>query len=104
VLELRADRDCDVYVVGRRSSPHVQDIRDFLTRNRVSFGWVDIDHHPLVRALGARVPEGLRLPVFVYGDGSLSEWPAGDDDAAYTIARVQLAERVGLHTRPDKDL
>ena len=104
VLELTADRDGDVFVVGRRSSPHVQDLRDFLTRNRVTFGWVDIDHHPLVPALGAHVPEGLRLPVFVYADGSVSEWPAGDDEAAYTLARAQLAERVGLHTRPDKDL
>ena len=50
----------------------------------MTFGWVDIDHHPLVPALGAHVPEGLRLPVFVYADGSVSEWPAGDDEAAYT--------------------
>lgn len=57
VLELTADSDGDVFVVGRRSSPHVQDLRDFLTRNRVTFGWVDIDHHPLVPALGAHVPE-----------------------------------------------
>ncbi len=105
MTEVTADRERDVYLVGRRHSPHVQDLRDFLSRNRVAFGWVDLDHDPLVRALGARVPDGLRLPVFVDADGSVSEWPAGDDDrTAYNLARAQLAERVGLHTRPDKDL
>ena len=70
----------DAYLVGRRHSPHVQDLRDFLGRNRVPFGWVDLDRDPLVRALGARVPDGLRLPVFVGADGSVTEWPGGDDD------------------------
>jgi thioredoxin reductase (NADPH) len=66
---------------------------------------VDLDHDPLVRALGARVPDGLRLPVFVYADGSVTAWPAGDDDERnFAVARSQLAERVGLHTRPDKEL
>ena len=105
MIELTADRQSEVYLVGWRHSPHVQDLRDFLSRNRVAFGWVDLDHDPLVRALGARVPDGLHLPVFVYADGSVSDWPAGDDDqTAYNLARAQLSERVGLHTRPDKDL
>ena len=105
MIELTADRESDVYLVGRRHSPHVQDLRDFLSRNRVAFAWVDLDHDPLLRALGAQIPEGLRLPVFVYADGSASGWPAGDDDEAnFNLARLQLAERVGLHTRPDKEL
>jgi thioredoxin reductase (NADPH) len=104
VIELSPDRDRDVHLVGRRSSPHVQELRDFLSRNRVAFEWVDLDHDPLVRALGGRVPDGLRLPVFVYADGSVSGWPAGDDDDTnFNSARVQLAEHVGLHTRPDKE-
>src|SRR6185295_15391184 len=38
-------------------------------------------------------------------DGTVTEWPAGDDDlTAFNLARAQLAERVGLHTRPAKDL
>jgi thioredoxin reductase (NADPH) len=104
VSEIGAEYERDVYLVGRRSSAHVHDLRDFLSRNRVAFGWVDLDHDPLVRALGARVPDGLRLPVLVYPDGSVVEWPAGDDEIAYDVARANLAERVGLHTRPDKDL
>jgi thioredoxin reductase (NADPH) len=102
---LDADREKDVYLVGQRHSPHVHDLRDFLTRNRVPFGWVDLDRDPLVRALGARVPEGLRLPLAVYPDGSIVEWPACDDDVtAFVRARADLAEGVGLHTRPDQDL
>jgi thioredoxin reductase (NADPH) len=105
MIELSPDRDRDVHLVGRRSSPHVQDLRDFLSRNRVAFEWVDLDHDPLVRALGGRVADGLQLPVFVYADGSVSGWPAGDDDETnFSSARVQLAEHVGLHTRPDKEL
>ena len=105
MIELTADRESDVSLVGRRHSPHVQDLRDFLSRNRVAFAWVDLDHDPLLRALGAQIPEGLRLPIFVYADGSASGWPAGDDDEAnFNLARLQLAERVGLHTRPDKEL
>ncbi len=93
------------YLVGRRNSPHVQDLRDFLSRNRVAFRWVDLDRDPLVRALGARVPTGLRLPIVVAADGSVAQWPSGkDDETDLNLARAQLAERVGLHTCPEKDL
>jgi thioredoxin reductase (NADPH) len=95
----------DAYLVGRRHSPHVQELRDFLGRNRVPFGWIDLDRDPLVRALGARVPDGVRLPVFVGADGSLTEWPDGDDDETnLNVARARLADRVGLHTRPSREL
>jgi hypothetical protein len=55
MIELTADRERDVHLVGRRHSPHVQDLRDFLSRNRVAFAWVDLDHDPLLRALGAQL-------------------------------------------------
>ena len=55
MIELTADRESDVSLVGRRHSPHVQDLRDFLSRNLVAFAWVDLDHDPLLRALGAQL-------------------------------------------------
>jgi thioredoxin reductase (NADPH) len=100
-----APRESDACLVGRRHSPHAQDLREFLGRNQVACRWVDLDRDPLVRALGARVPDGCRLPVLVEADGSMTEWPGGDDDEEnYSIARAQLADRLGLHTRPDEDL
>jgi hypothetical protein len=60
VIEPTAERGTDVFLVGRRQSPHVQNLRDFLSRNRVTFGWVDLDHDPLVRALGARAHHQIR--------------------------------------------
>ncbi len=35
MIELAADRERKVYLVGRRHSPHVQDLRDFLGRNQI---------------------------------------------------------------------
>src|SRR5205807_1310623 len=37
----------EVYLVGRRGSPHVPEYRDFLERNRVPFRWIDVDRNPL---------------------------------------------------------
>ncbi len=93
MIELTADRESDVYLIGWRHSPHVQDLRDFLSRNGVAFRWVDLGHDPLVHALGARVPNGLRLPIVVYADGSVSEWPASDDDLTAFNPRARRTRR-----------
>jgi thioredoxin reductase (NADPH) len=95
-----------VYVVGYRTSPHAQDYRDFLERNGVPYQWVDVEHDPLARFLGAPSDvEGVRLPVFVFADGSTLE-PLGDDedDGSFARTRAELAARLGLHVRPDLDL
>ncbi len=95
-----------IYVVGYRASPHVQDYRDFLDRNGVSHEWIDVEHDPLARFLGA--PEdvdGVRLPVFLFPDGSRLEPFADEDEGlAFRRTRAELAERAGLHTRPSLDL
>jgi thioredoxin reductase (NADPH) len=101
-----AGADGDVYVLGYRGSPHVQDYRDFLDRNGVANEWIDVEHDPLARFLGA--PEdlrGVRLPVFLFADGSRLE-PFEDTDAslAFHRTRAELAERLGMHTRPAHDL
>jgi thioredoxin reductase (NADPH) len=95
-----------VYVVGYRTSPHAQDYRDFLERNGVPYQWVDVEHDPLARFLGAPSDvEGVRLPVFVFADGSTLE-PLGEEDDYGSFARTRsaLAERLGLHVKPDSDL
>jgi thioredoxin reductase (NADPH) len=95
-----------VYVVGYRVSPHVLDYREFLERNAVAHEWIDIEHDPLARFLGAPADvEGMRLPVFLFPDGSRLE-PFEDEDGARSLARTraELAERVGLHARPSLEL
>ena len=95
-----------VYVVGYRHSPHTQDYRDFLERNNVPYQWVDVDGDPLARFLGAPSDvEGVRLPVFIFADGSSME-PVADPDEqrSFERTRAALAERVGLHARPSVDL
>jgi len=95
-----------VYVVGYRTSPHSQDYRDFLERNNVPYQWVDVDADPLARFLGAPSDvEGVRLPVFLFADGtSLEPFDGPDEYAAFERTRAALAERVGLHVRPLLDL
>src|SRR5262249_41425185 len=95
-----------VYVLGYRASPHVQEYRDFLERNGVTHEWIDVERDPLARFLGA--PEdlrGLRLPLFLFPDGNRLE-PAADQDEALALYKplADLAQRVGMHTRPSADL
>jgi thioredoxin reductase (NADPH) len=103
VLAARAGH---VYVVGYRTSPHAQDYRDFLERNSVPYQWVDVEQDPLARFLGAPSDvEGVRLPVFIFADGtSLQPVDDPDEHAAFERTRAELAVRVGLHARPDLDL
>ena len=95
-----------VYVVGYRASPHAQEYRDFLERNGVAHEWIDVESDPLARFLGA--PEdlrGVRLPVFLFADGTrLEPYEDADQSLSFHRTRAELAERIGLHTRPSHDL
>lgn len=99
-----ADDECRVYLIGRRSSPNVSRYRDFLARNLVPSRWVDIERDPLVHLLGVGGFEGQRLPLFLFPDGSYLESPTADCARSFTELRAELAERVGLHARPIKEL
>ncbi|HKP17290.1 MAG TPA: FAD-dependent oxidoreductase [Gaiellaceae bacterium] len=94
----------EIYLVGRRSSPHVPEFRDFLARNRVSFRWIDVDRNPLVRFLDPA--EGLRrsrLPFVLFPDGTTLDVSVGQgSDTAFACARAALAKRVGLHAVPSQ--
>ena len=101
-----ANSSGDVYVLGYRGSSHVQDYRDFLDRNGVAHEWIDVERDALARFLGA--PEdlrGVRLPVFLFPDGSrLEPVDDKDEDLAFHKTRAELADRLGMHTRPSLDL
>ena len=120
-------RDSTTYLLGRASTPGVAETRQFLTRNGVPFQWVDVDRDPLVQLLKGRAGlEDRRYPMALFADGSILEGPerfmvtryvhhtpAGttppvppeDERAHAETARFkqQLAERVGLPTRPTRD-
>jgi thioredoxin reductase (NADPH) len=97
----------EVHVVGRRSSPDVQEYRQFLERNRVPFRWVDVERDPLVRYLmgSSGVPSDAPLPFFLLDDGSRLDVAKGDDEqSGFVRTLALLAERVGLHVRPNREL
>jgi thioredoxin reductase (NADPH) len=81
-------------ILGRIASPSSVDLRDFLTRNGVNYLWLDIDNDPLVRYLGIEKPDEAVLPVCVFPDGTVLEAPT----------RLDVANRVGLHTKPEHDI
>lgn len=113
------------YLLGQASTPGVPETRQFLTRNGVPFQWVDVDSDPLVGLLRGRARlEGRRYPMALFADGSVLEGPerfmltryvhhaapgmppppvAREDERAYAATarfKQQLAERVGLPSRP----
>jgi thioredoxin reductase (NADPH) len=103
---LDSAREGHIYVVGCRASPHAQDYREFLERNAVPYDWIDVEHDPLARFLGAPSDvEGVRLPVFLFPDGSrLEQFDDEDAERSFERTRAELAERAGLHARPSLDL
>ena len=48
--------------------------------------------------------EEKSLPLFPVSDGSYLETPPAEDAESFTELRAELAERVGLHARPVKEL
>jgi thioredoxin reductase (NADPH) len=68
---------------------------------------VDLDRDPLVRFLlgSGDALAGVRLPFFLLEDGSRMDVVAnGDEQRGYTQTLALLAERVGLHVRPSREL
>jgi thioredoxin reductase (NADPH) len=84
-----------VRVLGTRWSPRSYDLREFLTRNRVPYRWMDAesaDRDPEVRQLLASLsPEELQLPMVLFPDGQRLQEPT----------TAQIADRVGLRRRSD---
>src|SRR5262249_43995856 len=84
-----------VRVIGHRFSRDAHDLRDFLARNRVPGGWLDIERNaeearPLLAA--AEVSDE-RLPVVMLEDGTPLVQPTTHE----------LAERLGILGEPATD-
>jgi len=84
-----------IRVLGTRWSPRSYDLREFLTRNRVPYRWMDAesaDRDPEVRQLLASLsPEQLQLPMVLFPDGQRLQEPT----------TAQIADRVGLRRRSE---
>src|SRR2546423_11803570 len=83
-----------VRIIGHRFSKDSHDLRDFLARNRVPAGWLDVERdgeaRELLRVAGV---EADRLPVALLEDGGVLERP--------TV--LELAERLGVAGVPAQD-
>ena len=117
-----------IYLLGRAATPGAAETRQFLSRNGVSFRWVDVDDDPLVHVLApAAALDSVRLPSLLFPDGSILEGPrrfmrtrfvpatqhgavsavSPEDQQAYLETKLfkhELATRVGLPTRPQHEL
>ena len=82
-----------IRVAGTLRSAKCHDVKDFLSRNRIPFKWLDIEHDPEARAMveGETKVNG-RLPVVFFPDGDVLVEPE----------RRTLAEKVGLQTQASR--
>jgi thioredoxin reductase (NADPH) len=81
-----------VCLVGAQWSPATHDIKDYLSRNRVSYEWLDLERNPRAAQVLSDLGLGAeRLPALVFPDGSVLLDP--DAEA--------LAEKIGLSTEAE---
>jgi thioredoxin reductase (NADPH) len=78
-----------IRVLGSQWSPQSHATKEFLSRNRVPYEWVDLDQDEPVRALAESLAGDLtRLPIVLFPDGSHLVAPTSAD----------LAAKAGLQT------
>lgn len=79
-----------IRVVGMRWSPKDHAVRDFLSRNRIPYQWMNPEQHP--EALALLKEKGIddaKLPVVLFGDGTALVQPSS----------TELANKVGISTQ-----
>ena len=82
-----------IRVLGSQWSPESFEAKEFLSRNRVPYEWVDIDIDATARALVESVAGDLkRLPVVLFPDGARLVAPTA----------VDLATKAGLQTQANR--
>ena len=88
------DGEGGLTVIGHRFSRDTHELRDFLARNRVPAGWLDIETDSRARELAGR--HGIdqeRLPAVLLEDSSVMHQP--------TV--LELAERIGVANQPSSE-
>lgn len=81
-------------VVGTRWGAADHNVREFLTRNHISYRWLDPQTTPEAEELlKSRGIDDARLPVVVFNDGTAIVQPSQQD----------LASKVGLKTQVERD-
>ena len=88
--------DGEIRVVGNRWSPRVHQLKNFLTRSRVPFRWLDAEQDKEAleiarQATGASLGHEPHFPLVLFPNGACLEEPD---------VRT-LAQRLGLDTEPD---
>jgi thioredoxin reductase (NADPH) len=79
-----------IRVIGMRWSPADHAVRDFLSRNRIEYKWLDPENSPdAVALLKDKGLDDGKLPVVLFGDGTAMVQPGTGE----------LAERIGLRTQ-----
>ncbi len=81
-------------VVGPRWSPTDYAVRDFLSRNRIPYMWLNPDQNP--EALSLLKEKGIddaKLPVILFGDGTALVQPT----------TTQIAEKAGLRIQAQQE-
>ena len=80
-----------IRVVGHQLSAQSHQIKDFLSRNLVPYQWLDVEIDEEARnLLELSGSDGSRLPLVLFPDGVSLAQPAN----------VEIAEKIGLKTRP----
>ena len=84
-----------IRVAGTLWSPKSHDAKDFLSRNRIPYQWLDIERSSEARLLAESVLEGQehRLPVIFFPDGTTLVDPDN----------LTLANKIGLHTQASQE-
>jgi len=81
-------------VVGTRWGSKDHAVRDFLSRNHVSFRWLNPDSQPeALDLLKSRGLDDSKLPVVVFSDGTSTVQPT----------QMELAQKIGLRVQAEKD-
>ncbi len=83
-----------IQVIGTRWGAQDHAVRDFLSRNRISYRWVNPETQTeALQLLKARGVDDSHLPVVLFSDGT----------AAVQPTQMELAEKVGLKVQADKE-